>query len=44
MSNQGFRKLIQLSKQKTFLLMAYVGKKIYFEVAPPGHTIAFNKH
>ena len=26
----------------TFLLMTYVEKTSYFEVAPPGHTIAYN--
>ena len=25
----------------TFLLMTYVEKTSYFEVAPPGHTIAY---
>ena len=26
---------------QTFLLMSYVDKTPYFEVAPPGHTIAY---
>ena len=27
--------------EKTFLLMTYNEKASYFEVAPPGHTIAY---
>ena len=27
--------------QKTFLLLTYVEQTSYFEVAPPGHTIAY---
>ena len=27
--------------QKTFLPLTYVEKTSYFEVAPPGHTIAY---
>ena len=36
------QKLIEkLSNSKTLLLMTYVEKTSYFEVAPPGHTIAY---
>ena len=27
--------------QKTFLLLTYIEQTSYFEVAPPGHTIAY---
>ena len=27
--------------QKTFLLLTYIEKTSYFEVAPPGHTVGY---
>ena len=35
------RSKIKIFNQKTLLLMTYVEKTSYFEVAPPGHTIAY---